>query len=295
MEAQAAPVKQVESPVEQPKQADIEIHFPRVKCKRSDLVWQLHNTKIPGMSFIYDKLVEAAKKFTANAELLKLFAEHQTDHIKMHYEKQKELPDEELYGKYERATIKRDDPRYMQVSLHSRSSEQPITFLDNFNILPKKSTTELTTYHMTAPYYDIYYNYGYIGGKGAMLSCTSHPIAKYMANCYKSIYGTIKYTEVRGLFWYPKGGFREWHTNEYTRQGWRLYLVYADEDEKSWFSYKHPETGKLHTIPDKTGYINIFKITKDPPIWHNVYSQTNRISLGIHVTQEFIDKFIEFV
>jgi hypothetical protein len=214
----------------------------------------------------------------------------------MHYEKQKELPDEELYGKYERATIKKDDSTYVSFSASSNDSHKPITCFNHFDITPKKGlSTELSTYHMTTPFYDANFNYNYIGGKGCMLSCVNHPIARYLGDIYKSIYGTIKYTEVRGLFWYPKGGFREWHTNQYHRLGWRLYLVYADEDEKSWFSFKHPETGKLHTLPDKTGYINIFKVTKDPPLWHNVYSQTNRISLGIHVTDEFIDKFIDFV
>ena len=274
--------------METPK-TNIEINFPKKKCKRSDYAWSLHHTEIPGFTFIYEKLREAAKQFTAD---IKRFHEHQTDHIKMHYEKQKELPDEEFYGAYEKMAMLKDDSKYQSVSLYSNDSHKPITFMDNFEITPKK---ELPTCHLTTPHCDICFNYNCIGGKGGMLSCVNHPIRHYMNKIYKSIYGNIKFTEVRGLFWYPKGGFREWHTNQYHRQGWRLYLIYADEDEKSWFSFKHPETGKLHTIPDCSGHINIFKITKDPPIWHNVYSQTNRISLGIHVTDEFIDKFIEFV
>jgi hypothetical protein len=270
---------------------DIEIIFPKKKLNKEDYVWALHHTEIPGFTFIYDKLLEAAKKLTADTELIKRFHEHQTDNVKRHYEKQTELPDEEFYGEYERRTIMQD-PNHQSFSVSSNSSHQPVTFMKNFDITPKKPQDAC---HITTPYYDAHFNYGYISGKGAMLACTRHPIARYMDQIYKSIYGNIKYTEVRGLFWYPKGGFREWHTNEYTRQGWRLYLVYADEDEKSWFSFKHPETGKLHIQPDRTGYINIFKVTKDPPFWHNVYSQTNRISLGIHVTDEFIEKFIEFV
>lgn len=76
---------------------EIEIVFPRVKLRKSDLAWALHHSQITGFTFIYEKLVEAAKQFTADTELIKCFHKHQTDHVKMHYEKQKELPDEEMY------------------------------------------------------------------------------------------------------------------------------------------------------------------------------------------------------
>jgi len=290
-----------------PLPKSLNIQFPRKKCKKGDIAWAFHHSEIPGFSFIYEKLVEAAKEFTADTKLLKCFYKSQNPHIKMRYEKQKDLPDEALYGRYERATILANDPGYEHIHMTGYGKNYNTTsFLDKFDITPKKElSTELSPFHMTTPYYDaswkVPYRYkhsrasGSISSKGCMLCCTDHPIARYMAEIYKSIYGNLKYTEVRGLFWYPKGGFREWHTNEHTRLGWRLYLVYADEDEKSWFSFKHPQTGKLHTMPDRSGYINVFKITKDPPVWHNIYSQTNRISLGIHVTDEFIEKFIEFI
>tara|TARA_B110000881_G_C18467601_1_gene459587 strand:+ start:94 stop:969 length:876 start_codon:yes stop_codon:yes gene_type:complete len=289
--------------ISQNKTKDIEIIFPKIKLRRSDFAWSVHSSKIPGFTFIYEKLVKAVKEFTEDTELIKCFHKHQTDNIKLHYEKQKELPDEKFYQEYEKITCMGRwfveapgeqvcSKPYNVISVSSNDSHKPITFLDNFTIKAKKE--ELTS-HITTPNYDVQFNYGYIQGKGAMLSLCNHPIKSWLGNIYKSIYGNIKFTQVRGLFWYPKNGFREWHTNKYHKQGWRIYLIYADEDEKSWFSFKHPKTGKLRTIADKTGYLNIFKITKNPPIWHNVYSQCNRISLGIHVTDEFIDKFIEFI
>ena len=104
---------------------------------------------------------------------------------------------------------------------------------------------------------NIRYSYGHITSTGAMLNCSSHPIAKYMDAAYKSIYGHIQYTMVRGLFWYPKGGFREWHTNRFHLSGWRLYMIDCDEDERSWFAYKHPKTSITHRIPEERQDRNI--------------------------------------
>ena len=38
---------------------------------------------------------------------------------------------------------------------------------------------------------------------------------------------------IRGWFWYPPKGFREWHTNMYDPSGWRLYIVHVDQKNKS--------------------------------------------------------------
>jgi hypothetical protein len=32
---------------------------------------------------------------------------------------------------------------------------------------------------------------------------------------------------IRGNFYYPPGGYREWHTNKYDAHGWRMYLVHT--------------------------------------------------------------------
>jgi hypothetical protein len=84
----------------------------------------------------------------------------------------------------------------------------------------------------------------------------------------------------RGTFLYPPGAFHEWHTNQAHVEGWRMYLVQVDEPERSWFAFKDPRTGKVHRRPDRTGKINMFRVTKGKPFWHTIYSATNRYSYG---------------
>ena len=39
----------------------------------------------------------------------------------------------------------------------------------------------------------------------------------------------------QGDYWYPRGGFRDWHTNKYDKSGWRLYIVDSDAAGESYF------------------------------------------------------------
>jgi len=79
-----------------------------------------------------------------------------------------------------------------------------------------------------------------------------------------------------GLFHCPPGGFCGWHTNSNV-QGPRMYLVWAEEDNKSFFRWKDPQTGEIITKWEKKGW-NINKFIA--PAWHTLASWTNRISLG---------------
>mgnify|MGYP003657378585 CR=1 FL=1 len=82
--------------------------------------------------------------------------------------------------------------------------------------------------------------------------------------------------EISGVFWTPPNGYCGWHTNS-NRLGERIYLVWAEEDNKSFFRWKDLDTGKIITKWEKKGWqINRF----EPPIWHCVGSYTNRISIG---------------
>lgn len=85
-----------------------------------------------------------------------------------------------------------------------------------------------------------------------------------------------------GHFWYPAGSFMSWHTNSQV-PGWRIYINYAEEKDKSFFRYQHPENKNIVTLTDKKWNIRIFRITKSQPLWHCVYSNTNRFSLGYMV------------
>lgn len=92
--------------------------------------------------------------------------------------------------------------------------------------------------------------------------------------------------EQRGVFWYPKGGYREWHSNfpynDHTdRAGWRIYLVDVEEEGMSGFQYLD-EKGKCTHCADKQGYANIFWLPHDRFFWHAVFSHTNRFSCGFH-------------
>jgi len=91
---------------------------------------------------------------------------------------------------------------------------------------------------------------------------------------------------LRGLFLYPRHGFREWHSNRHDPPGWRMYLIHAKEDSRSWFAVKDPKTGAVHHLPDYDGKVNLFRIDADEPIWHSIYSMTDRFSCGVHITDE---------
>jgi hypothetical protein len=88
-----------------------------------------------------------------------------------------------------------------------------------------------------------------------------------------------------GHFWYPAGSYMAWHTNSGV-PGWRVYINYAEEPGKSFFRYRDPQTGGIVTLWDKKWNIRLFRVTRDNPLWHAVYSDTNRFSLGYIIYQE---------
>lgn len=83
-----------------------------------------------------------------------------------------------------------------------------------------------------------------------------------------------------GIFWYPNTGYCGWHTNS-TNCDKRIYLVWSEEDNKSFFRWKDKYTNKIHTKWEKKGWnVNIFTA----PVWHCIGSHTNRISIGLQHT-----------
>ena len=82
-----------------------------------------------------------------------------------------------------------------------------------------------------------------------------------------------------GRIWYPHCGFMGWHTNSNNR-GIRLYCTFSRESEKSFFRYRDPNTGEVITSWDKEGWnFRAFNIG-DKPLWHSVFSMTDRFSIG---------------
>jgi len=89
-----------------------------------------------------------------------------------------------------------------------------------------------------------------------------------------------------GYFWYPKGGCREWHTNKNDALMYRGYFIFVEEEGKSGLNCMiGGPNGKMLEAPDRNGILRLFKVTGEPnPLWHSVWSDTNRFSLGFRLS-----------
>jgi hypothetical protein len=65
--------------------------------------------------------------------------------------------------------------------------------------------------------------------------------------------------------------------------GWRLYVNYAEQEGQSFFRYRDPGTGRIVALTDRHWNIRIFRITRDKPLWHAAWLNTNRFSMGYMV------------
>ncbi len=95
-----------------------------------------------------------------------------------------------------------------------------------------------------------------------------------------------------GAFWYPRNGYMGWHTNE-DSLGYRIYCSYVPEDNKSFFRFRVPGTDKIVTSWEKKGWtFRYFEVGKNEEdrLWHCIYSNTDRISLGFAPKSE--DSFV---
>ena len=82
-----------------------------------------------------------------------------------------------------------------------------------------------------------------------------------------------------GRNWYPPNGYMGWHTNANV-QGFRLYCSHTPVAEQSYFRYLDPATNQIETSWDSSGWnFRCFR-TDLEPLWHCVYSRTDRISFG---------------
>jgi hypothetical protein len=89
----------------------------------------------------------------------------------------------------------------------------------------------------------------------------------------------IKDFGLSGRIWYPVNGFMGWHTNSNSK-GYRIYCTYAKEKDKSFFRFRDINTGEIITSWDKSGWnLRMFKIG-DEHLWHSVFSETDRFSIG---------------
>ena len=98
--------------------------------------------------------------------------------------------------------------------------------------------------------------------------------------------------ESGALFLYPEGHGMGFHTNLDNEQSGRTIRMYQVRNDQpfgsSYFLYRHPYSGKIHAVPDREGYANVFDL-RDPvsPIWHGVTClRGQRLSYGVRMTRE---------
>lgn len=97
----------------------------------------------------------------------------------------------------------------------------------------------------------------------------------------------------QGDYWYPPGGFRDWHTNKYDTSGWRLYIIDVDAPAESYFRIKSPATGEIVTLWDQPGTFNFFLIDPSRLLWHCIGSQlANRWSKGFVIPDTWLDSVV---
>jgi len=128
-------------------------------------------------------------------------------------------------------------------------------------------------------------NMGIVDNIDNIDNLVDYEFENYITNIENEIQNYTGYSvESRGLYLYPPNGYCGWHTNSKCI-GERLYLSWCKEGNKSFFRYVDPETNELHTIWEKEGWnINRFKVSNEPDklLWHCVYSDTVRISMGFN-------------
>ena len=106
-----------------------------------------------------------------------------------------------------------------------------------------------------------------------------YPLMDALTKSLSALFSEYQFSST-GHFWYPAGGYMDWHTN-HKSPGIRLYVVYADKDRASFFRYQDPMSKEIVTSWDKKGWnVRLFFTSLAQPLWHCVNSSCNRLSLG---------------
>jgi len=93
--------------------------------------------------------------------------------------------------------------------------------------------------------------------------------------------------QMSGMFLYPAGGgYMGWHTNS-DAPCTRVYIASVKEGDKSFFRYRL--NGEYVTSWDKAGWnIREFETTKEEPLWHCVYAEEKRFSIGFRINRNLL-------
>jgi hypothetical protein len=87
---------------------------------------------------------------------------------------------------------------------------------------------------------------------------------------------------ISGHLWYRSGSLLGWHTNSRV-PGWRAYLSWAAEPGRSFFRYRDPGDGRVHTSWDTGLDLRLFHVSTTEVLWHCVWSGTERQSFGFRL------------
>jgi len=158
------------------------------------------------------------------------------------------------------------DPKYDENVLNSRME-------DNFlSMLQKKERLR--------PEDALIYNFpgSFDKMNNNRISYSSFHAEECVNNLAKSLTNNTRVTwKMSGIYHTPPKGLCGWHHNG-DADGDRIYLVWCEEADKSYFKWQDPVTKKIHTTWEKKGWnINHFIA----PSWHGLASWTNRISIGL--------------
>lgn len=79
---------------------------------------------------------------------------------------------------------------------------------------------------------------------------------------------------------YRAGGIMDWHTNSNV-VGTRMYYTFTMDD--GYFRYINPKTGEEFLDKDNIGWTaREFKIEKESPLWHCIWTRKIRFSFGFN-------------
>jgi len=92
-----------------------------------------------------------------------------------------------------------------------------------------------------------------------------------------------------GYYLYENQDSMAWHTNS-DADGLRLYITYADQNNKSFFRYLNKHDKIITSYDFKGWQYRLFTVPeKKPHFWHCVYSECNRYSIGFRIYHNLIN------
>tara|TARA_B100001996_G_scaffold355923_1_gene318894 strand:+ start:405 stop:953 length:549 start_codon:yes stop_codon:yes gene_type:complete len=159
--------------------------------------------------------------------------------------------------------------------------------IDNILNYSEVSVDENWEKHISPDYFPISDISQYAHAKNKnLVSFKDLGIAEKLLSEVKNIYSHYD-VRVSGHFYYPPTGFMGWHTN-HDQPGYRLYITYSSETNKSFFRYRNRGEKQIMTDYDDKGItIREFLVPyKKPYFWHCVGSECNRISFGFCLTKK---------